>query len=156
MAEKEAPAAIFIAKAARQLGFSSAKEVMERARMLEDREAQGLPTEPTPSGRFTDSHDEVDDPIAFRVGIDRQRKVIAIHHGRPLMAFDIHPAAARALAMTLMNAADMVDPDGSLIHSEPVLVGVAYVHAEDGKVREAQLEFNADPTSIPELKDDDE
>ena len=170
----EKPPLLFLMKAARQLGIMEplnrftmsdgaleflartpehdVGRLVERAWFLEDREARGLPTELTPSGRMPDSHDEVDDPVAFRIGIDRKKKVIAIHHGRPLKAFDIHPAAARALGMALMHAADQVDPDGASLRDDPKLVGVAYVHAEDGNVREANLEFN-NVTDIPELEE---
>jgi hypothetical protein len=142
------PDPIFFSKACRQLGIPSEAQpfvkdgnqsirarlpampqqtydsVLKRARFLVEREAQGLPTEQLPSGRWPDSLDEFADQVPIVIAKDEDKDSVYLDFGRPIQAIGVNPAMARTIATMIMTAANEMDPDGEL-GSRPELVNVA-------------------------------
>lgn len=98
-----------------------------RAKWLEERENQGLPVDPLPSGRFPDDPEEFADQIPLVVASDIEHREVYIDFAKPLRALGISPAMARTLAMKLHEVADIIDPDGSMGMKNPSTVAIGHV-----------------------------
>lgn len=146
--DDDAPDPIFWSKACRQLGIPSEAQsfvrggkshirvrlptmpqetfqtVLERVRFLVEREAQGLPTEQLPSGRWPDSLDEFADQVPVVIAKDEEKFSVYLDFGRPIQAIGVSPAMARTMATLIMTAANEMDPSGEL-GNRPELVNVA-------------------------------
>jgi hypothetical protein len=144
----DVPDPIFFSKACRQLGIPSEAQpfvrdgeenirarlpmmpretfetVLKRAQFLLEREAQGLPTEQLPSGRWPDSLDEFADQVPVVIAKDKEKASVYIDFGRPIQAIGVSPAMARTIATLIMAAANEMDPAGEL-GNRPELVNVA-------------------------------
>ena len=144
----DVPDPIFFSKACRQLGIPSQAQpfvqddkesirarlpvmpkqtyesVLKRAEFLLEREAQGLPTEQLPSGRWPDSLDEFADQVPVVIAKDEDKASVYLDFGRPVQAIGVSPAMARTIATLIMTAANEMDPDGEM-GNRPELVNVA-------------------------------
>jgi hypothetical protein len=105
--------------------------VKERAKFLQDREEEGLPTEQLPSGRWPDSLDEFADQVPLVVAGDKDKLAVYLDFGRPIQAIGVSPAVARTISMLIMDAANELDPDGAVAGAHPELVNVARVRVPD-------------------------
>jgi hypothetical protein len=156
------PAPIFLSKACRQLGIPSEmqpttredgqgatirvrlptmpKETFEtvktRAKFLQQRDKEGLPTEQLPSGRWPDSLDEFADQVPLVVVADEEKGSVYLDFGRPIQAIGVSPAMARTISTLIMGVANEVDPDGQLAYSRPELVNVARVTVPGKKIEQ--------------------
>jgi hypothetical protein len=170
------PHSIWVVCAARQLGFDSMiktfktanqtpviaarvpavafDDIMERAWMLAEREEQGLPTEPLPSGRWPKSEGDFGETIQLQVGIDELDKLVVMDFGRPVKAVSIHPSVARFVATMLQQRASKVDPDGQMGMKSAKFLGAAKVVAPDGRTQESDLKMG-DLAGMPKLEDED-
>lgn len=127
------------------------ERVQDRAELLAQRDAEGLPTEEKPSGGFPDSDDEVDDPFALRVFVDEGK--VCLDLGRAVRAVSIHPVAANYLATLLTSAAFDADPElADRLQDEDMKVQVATVKGVDGVVREAVVRL---PSPFAEGSDEE-
>jgi len=144
----DVPDPIFWTKACRQLGIPSEAQqfmagdtpsvrarlptmpketyesILERASFLLEREAQGLPTEQLPSGRWPDSLDEFADQVPIVIAKDQEKASVYLDFGRPVQAIGVSPAMARTIATMIVTAANEMDPDGEL-GNRPELVNIA-------------------------------
>jgi len=146
-AKEGVPHSIWFAKAAFQLGHtvlvrcvngehqirlpSGPPEVVDgiwkRALFLEEREKNGLPVDPLPSGRFPDDAKEFADQIPLVIAADIERGEVYVDFARSIQALGISPAMARTLAMKLNDVADSLDPDGSMGMKNPASVSIGHI-----------------------------
>jgi hypothetical protein len=149
---EDTPHPIWFAKAAFQLGHDTlvrrredgthevklpvdhVDEITERAVWLAERDEQGLPVDPLPSGRFPDDAEEYGDQIPVVVVADAEHAEVYIDFARPIRALGISPAMARTIALKLNSVADLVDPDGSLGMQNPATVTIGHVRVPDSSV----------------------
>lgn len=155
----DVPDPIFWSKACRQLGIPSEAQpfvrdgeeqirarlpvmpretfdtVLKRAQFLLEREAQGLPTEQLPSGRWPDSLEEFADQVPVVIAKDDGKGSVYIDFGRPIQAIGVSPAMARTIATLIMTAANEMDPTGEL-GNRPELVNVARLRVPGKEVEQ--------------------
>jgi hypothetical protein len=114
-------------------------QIFERARLLADRESQGLPTEPLPSGRWPEDENEFGLEIKMNVGVDLDDKLIVIDFNQRISSVGIHPSLARYLANLMLTRANEIDPDGKAGMVDTRFLGVAKVKVDDGNFKESSI-----------------